>query len=574
MQQALPYRLPPLFAGEKLTSGIPGAVERDMRAVLEELCAASLLIGSEDATGGMRFRMLDTLRAFGLEQLQKSGEDAETRRQHLRWLAQQARAPQIREDDEFRFLSAEDADVRAALTFGLRPEAEEEEQSLTLQLAGALPDYWRARANLSEGRDFLRRALALPGAENLQAEARSGAARLAIYQGDYEEAQSLAQTGVERAQAAGDMANLAENLFSLGLIAFHHGDYADAQTRLEEALTLYDTLNNRKRHAECLSSLGLVAWYGADHAKALERLEAALKIQQERDSRRGVAACLLRMGNIVRDKGDLIEGKALLEQALQAFRDLEDRSSTATALHDLGLVTMFQGDAAQAERFIQEALRIQREIGALQGCGSCLHNLGQIRLTQSRWEEGRALTQEALDIYRKIGDRRHIASTTHNLGVAAEGMGNRQEARELLLEALQLDRDIHNAHGIANTLDRLGHLSLAQNELQSAHAYFAEALAINRKTGSRLGQAYVLQSLVFLFAKLEKPEQAARLAGSAAFAIRSMTYRDSPDETRDLERVLAALRQTLGEEAFESCRLQGEAMPLETAAAEAAAIIA
>ena len=53
--------------------------------LLEELVAKSLVVFAIDDGGEPRYRMLETLREFGLEQLTESGEEDDIRRRHIAW---------------------------------------------------------------------------------------------------------------------------------------------------------------------------------------------------------------------------------------------------------------------------------------------------------------------------------------------------------------------------------------------------------------------------------------------------------------------------------------------------------
>ena len=585
------------------------AAPADVTLMLEELCEASLLTSEEDANGRMRFRMLETLRAFGQEQMGRSGEEARIRRRHLQWCAHYAETVQSvihsqagREEDSVHLLSAEDGNLRAALEHGMRPDADTEEQRLALVLAAALPDYWRTRGQLSEGRVWLNRALALAFKKSSNAEtqtkakgteaktaakteetsedaageriregrarARVGAARLAIQQGDYAEAQALAEEGICLAQASGDRQRVADHLCDLGSVAFRQGDYSAAGRQLEEALTAYVALQDHKQRAECLSSLGLVAWYQADHAAARARMEEALAIQRERCSRRGIAVCLLRLGSIARDKGDFAEGTALIEEALPMFHALRDRSGIANALHDLGLIALFQEDSAQGETRFREALAIYRESGARQGIAACLHNLGEILLTQERWKEGQTLTRDALAAYEQMGDRRGIAGSLHNLGVAAEGLSQFLEASELFEKALQIDREIGNPVSVAQHLNCLALLKLKQAQTQEAQDCLREALAVNQQIRAQTAMVKNIAYFVPLLQQQGQTQRAIRIAGAASALLRAVNAFYAPDEKRVQERAMRMLRQDVGEEMFAACWQEGEAMLLETALRE------
>ena len=105
------------------------------------------LLRQEEIEGEPRFRMLETVREFGLEQLEESGTSEETRRRLAAWCLALAEAAQpdliggsmqphwvIRLDDEL-------PNLRAAVTWLL----ERKEGRTALRLLTAAEDYWSQR---------------------------------------------------------------------------------------------------------------------------------------------------------------------------------------------------------------------------------------------------------------------------------------------------------------------------------------------------------------------------------------------------------------------------------------------
>jgi len=118
----------------------------------------------EGIQGEPRFSMLETLREYGRERLEASGEAEETRRLHAEYflaLAQEG-APELRGSEEAKWierLETEHDNMRAALSWTLQAE----EGELGLQLAGASWQFWDMRGHYSEGRRWLEEALARDG---------------------------------------------------------------------------------------------------------------------------------------------------------------------------------------------------------------------------------------------------------------------------------------------------------------------------------------------------------------------------------------------------------------------------
>src|SRR5205814_6275761 len=111
-------------------------------------------------------------REYGLEALAASGEMASTRRAHAAYYLR------LSEDAELELggpqqtvwlerLEREHDNLRAALQWSL-VQAEEEDaredgrsREIALRLGGSLPVFWVVHGHISEGRHFLKRALAV-----------------------------------------------------------------------------------------------------------------------------------------------------------------------------------------------------------------------------------------------------------------------------------------------------------------------------------------------------------------------------------------------------------------------------
>ncbi|MGY0021873.1 ATP-binding protein [Streptomyces sp. YJ-C3] len=132
----------------------------DVLPALIGLVEKSVVIRVE-TPDGTRYRMLDTIREFGLEQLAALGDEEPTRRRHLAYFLDVARSF----DEEWtgdaqipllRALVRDRANVRIALEYCV---ASPPLSCQGLRMATALWGYWHATGLLTEGRYWLRRTL-------------------------------------------------------------------------------------------------------------------------------------------------------------------------------------------------------------------------------------------------------------------------------------------------------------------------------------------------------------------------------------------------------------------------------
>ena len=154
----------PADAVERLCG--PGAVELAARLV-----DRSLLIADTNGPA-VRFRMLESLRAFGLARLTEEGELAAARADHLAWCRELARRADehITTADQLRWLERLDAEhdnLLAGLAHGLEVDAE-----ATLQLLGPLLRPWWFRGRRRHIVEWSATALAASTGSTTAARAR------------------------------------------------------------------------------------------------------------------------------------------------------------------------------------------------------------------------------------------------------------------------------------------------------------------------------------------------------------------------------------------------------------------
>ncbi|HUG38092.1 MAG TPA: AAA family ATPase, partial [Candidatus Limnocylindrales bacterium] len=187
-----------------------GDLGLDVLDGVASLVAKSLLRQEEGPEGEPRFGMLETIREYGLEQLEADA----TRGRHAAFFlafAEEAE-PKLLGAEQVTWLQrleAEHDNFRAVLG---RSRVGEVAADVGLRLAGALQWYWRVRGLLGEGRGWAETMLALPGAAArtaARARALNAAARLANLQADYTAARPLALESAAIAREVGDLAGVA-----------------------------------------------------------------------------------------------------------------------------------------------------------------------------------------------------------------------------------------------------------------------------------------------------------------------------------------------------------------------------
>ena len=341
-----------------------------------------------------RLLMLETIREYGLECLETSGEMATMRRAHARYyldLAQEAQ--KYLEDTEqamwLERLEREGANLRAALLWAL----EQQESEVALRLSGALFRFWEARRYMREGRTFLERTVA--SSRNISARGwgkpLSPAGFLTTFQSGIERVALLSQEASVAHHEVGDSCQHAFSLYLMGYIAWATGDFATARLHVEEGLAVARALDTKVLLAALLVLLGQVAFDEGDARRACLLLEEGLMLQQASGDRRGSVSTLSVLMRVLFAQDEVIPARTRNEERLALSQALGFRWGIADSLTIQGHLALQEGDEAKAEKLFEESLELLREVNDNGAVAACLQSIGVAVAAQGRLVEAARL---------------------------------------------------------------------------------------------------------------------------------------------------------------------------------------
>ena len=136
-----------------------GIARDEIVDLMTSLVEKSVLI-REEYSYGVRYRLLDTIRQYGREKLERSGEAEEIRRRHANYLLELAEeaGPELkgpRQGEWLERLETEHGNLRAAMRLML----EEGETEAGARFAWALCLFWFHRGHQDEGRRWIEEVL-------------------------------------------------------------------------------------------------------------------------------------------------------------------------------------------------------------------------------------------------------------------------------------------------------------------------------------------------------------------------------------------------------------------------------
>ncbi|MEV0240335.1 LuxR C-terminal-related transcriptional regulator [Streptomyces sp. NPDC050674] len=377
----------------------PGAAAPALRTedVLEAVAGLvdKSVLCRESGPGGVRYRMLDTLRQYGLERLRRgAGEEEAARRRQRDWTARRAEACERGwfgpgQPETAARLRADRDNLRAALDFSLSTPGE---ALAGLRLAGTLWFHWHACGAAREGLYWLDRAL-------------------------------TAAPGPTRERARG--------LWVAGLLAAATRDFPRGRRHAEDALALARALGDPAEAAHAEYVIGVIRLFGDDLPGALEHFEATVArgpVPGQHLSLFGLdqveLACAL---------GFLGEAERAVEVCERTLRLCERHGEQwvrSYVLRMLALAHTVRGDRPRAERHAREALRLKLAVHDVTGIALTLDLLASIAAGRDAHQHAALLLGGADRVWADIDTGRWGAHTLNSVRRDSEERAARALGRE------------------------------------------------------------------------------------------------------------------------------------------------
>jgi predicted ATPase len=357
--------------------------------LLGHLVDKSLVVVDRVPDADPRYRLLETVRQYGQEQLVEAGEADTVRRRHLaEYLALAERAYSerfAREEAWSAVLEREHGNLRAALDLARQADAEQ-----YLRLAGALAWFWQVRSHLLEGREHLRQALAASDPNPpraARARALWGAAQLQAWQ----------------------------------------GESAAARPMMEEALQMWRDIGDPREVALALEGVGWMQFLGGEDEAACTTFEECLRMRRGENDAVAVNRAMVALGQALVALSRVDEARTLAAQIIAFSGAHGDRRSEHFGWHYIADCALIEGNCTESLALYGKSLRLAQALGdrleisfEVQGVAMSLACLGHP-------ERGLRLAAAAREEWTRIGVHLHIrfwdALIDRNLEPARQALG-------------------------------------------------------------------------------------------------------------------------------------------------------
>lgn len=470
-----------LEAAEVVCGPGPAAIAALETSVLDGLTSLveKNLLREQERAGSLRFVMLQTIREFAVEQLERCGETEITARRHAEWLTDYAERvwPEVYGWATRRglaWLDRELDNLRAALSWLI----EQDEREMAQRLAYTTCWYWYVTGQVGEGAMWANRTVALgPSPSEIMVPVLIATAWLANEHGDASTATTLISNARSRLEIHQDPGLDAQALTVVGLIALRCGELESAKVAFSEALAIEASLPRATWAPYLLKNLGFTEYLQGNLDLADARLSEALAQFRAMNNAFGAAITLINLGRLALRRGELSRAAQIYAEGLTLRWADGDQISVASCLRGLAQTAVRSGQYERGVRLFAAAVALREAIGAGETRSSGVEEplaaaraLLDERAFASAWAAGKALTiedavNEAVRVPRDIsapgdvatGAQRRLTSRERDvLRLLAAGRSNPEIAAALFISRRTVTTHVTNLFaklGVSNRVE-------------------------------------------------------------------------------------------------------------------------
>jgi predicted ATPase/DNA-binding CsgD family transcriptional regulator len=403
----------------------------DLLDGMASLLDKSLVQQTEREGAEPRLTMLETLREFGLDCLERQGELEAARRAHAHYFLAlvEAAEPHLLGPEPLRWLERLEAELdnlrailQAATTGG------DEEVELALRLESALIRFWWGRGHVREGLSFLQRHLALK--RRVAAPVRLAA--LIWLAGsiwthsshDVHGLEAIAEEALTLAREVGTPWHVILAMIMHGMaMTLERRDYDAAQVELEQCLTRARAFGDLFCLSVAFRALGSLALFQQDARRAVAWFEEDLAVGKAGGDAISEYGALSLLARAELSLGHAARAQALLEEALTLLREIGNPWGIAQILGLLGQSTLQQGKLSQAKAFLADSVRLAAEVADPHILAQSRLLLATVAALQGDYAVAHQQYAEGLSSALDIGHTGFIASGLKGLGCVAATQG-------------------------------------------------------------------------------------------------------------------------------------------------------
>jgi predicted ATPase/class 3 adenylate cyclase len=341
------------------------------------------------------------------------------------------------------------------------------------------------------------------------------------------------------------------------------GNTGEGLVFMERALVLGKDAAPSVR-AQALHYAGFLALMQDDNTRAEAFLRESQLLFRESGDKVGMANILRLQGNLAMTKNNYKVARRLLEEALNIYRSLRDMQRAAWTREALVQIAIVQCDYSKARSLLEINLAFFQAFGEQYGSAYPLYHMAlALFLSSGDCTKARDLAEESLAFFRAVGNRRLIAYVL--ILLAEILLVEREDGRALsmLEQSLSTLKVMGERSGTATALISLARVVAYQGEHEVAQTFYKQSWELLQAIGDRELVAACLEGYGETLVAQGEASWAVQLWGIAATVRAAIVAPMSPIYRPDYIQAVAAARESLSEEAFQTAWIEGSTTPLE-----------
>ena len=361
--------------------------------ILSSLVNKSLVVVEFDADT-QRYRLLESLRQYGIQHLRRLGELDALAERHAQYFARYGEKAAekwlvIPELAWITIIEAELDNIRAALQWFL---GQENDPVVGAELAERLWPYWFGH-HLDEGRRWLEaaRARVMPESHPALSVAIDLALSRVLINFSWQAAVAASKRALAGARRLGDDRLLARALFYIGEAQVSDKQLDEAETSLNEALNLARRLKDQYREASALQVLGRIYAQRKEFDRARELTSASRRLFANREVDRNRLLSVASDAYVEFSAANYARAIELCRTAHSMAQTLRDRTLEALAQCSAALCLVATGQVDEARSRIRAALSLSREERVGAGLGMAIQSCVDLATRDGQFERAARL---------------------------------------------------------------------------------------------------------------------------------------------------------------------------------------
>ncbi|TMA34678.1 MAG: tetratricopeptide repeat protein [Deltaproteobacteria bacterium] len=337
-----------------------GGDEFEVLDLLTRLVERSLVVVQHGLDHGTRYRFLESVWRFALDQLEGHLEHEPLRERHLAVYLALAEHSETAMSGPglpaaLRELTAEEDNLLAAFAWCARADSGAEQG---LRLAASAQRFWMVSGRYALGLRLQAEALARDTRRRpspIRARVLARAAGFALAMGDYERARPYLEESLAVCRATGDEKGIARALAGLGVVAMYQSRLEEGIAIGEESLAAYQQIGEKRGVAMALHNLASIEWalHRGDLGRA--RFETALGMLREVGDAVTEVLCLAALASTLVRLGEKDLAAKRLREALTLATSMDMPREAVAVLESMAEWLMATGNPADSARMLAAA---------------------------------------------------------------------------------------------------------------------------------------------------------------------------------------------------------------------------